>query len=397
MHSESLPPNVTRLIEALDGGLVVLTAYAQLQLSGDMAVPFAQEANFWWLSRIEHPGWKLVIDGSRRKMTLVRPRLTDSQMVFEGGLSDTDARELAGAHEVICLDELETFLRQARRAHSMVYTIKSKTDYEFETNPAQHELCVVLERVFTTVQDCTLTLAQLRAIKTSSEIMAIKRAIKLTTTAFAEVRAELDNYSYEYEVEADITRCFRRRNAKHAYEPIVAGGKNALTLHYTANRHKLAKNRLLLIDAGARVDGYCADITRTYAVHPTKRQIEIHSAVERAHARIIALIRPGLHVVAYRDAVDDIMKDALVEVGLLADRADDTTYRRYFPHAVSHGLGVDVHDGLGSPRELCAGMVLTVEPGIYIAEESIGVRIEDDILVTETGHTNLSGSLSTKL
>ncbi|HRC28097.1 MAG TPA: aminopeptidase P N-terminal domain-containing protein [Candidatus Saccharimonas sp.] len=397
MRSNPLPPNVTRLIEALDGGLVVLTAYSQLQLSADMPAPFVQEANFWWLSCIEQPGWKLAIDGARGKITLVRPKLTQAQVVFEGGLSDDRALKLSGAHEVIAAEEFEAFLRQAHRSHSMVHTLKLHNEYDFVVNPAQHELCAVLERIFDAVQDCARPLAQLRAMKTPSEIAAIKKAIKLTTTTFAQVREGFDSYSHECEIEADFTRSFRRHNAHHAYEPIVASGKNALTLHYTANSHKLAKSQLVLIDVGARVDGYCADITRTYCARPTKRQLQVHGAVERAHARIIALIRPGLAVGAYAAAVDEIMKDALMEVGLLEDRSDDTTYRNYFPHAVSHGLGVDVHDGLGSPHELRAGMVITVEPGIYIAEEGIGIRIEDDILVTETGHRNLSGSLSTKL
>ena len=398
MRPSPLPPDVVRLIEALDGGLVVVTAYAQQQLSGDMAAPFVQEASFWWLSRIEQPGWKLVIDGSRRKTTLIRPRLTKSQIVFDGGLDDSRALELSGAHDVIGADEFEAFLRQARRAHSMVYTIKPNIEeYDFETNPAQHELCVVLERIFTTVQDCTPTLAQLRAIKTPFEIMSMKKAIKLTTTAFAEVRARLGDYSYEYEIEADITRCFRRHNAKHAYEPIVASGKNALTLHYTANRHKLAKNQFVLIDVGARADGYCADITRTYCINPTKRQRQVHEAVEHAHHAIISLIKPGLPVAEYLSQVDEIMKDAMIRLGLLKDRSDEVLYHTYFPHAVSHGLGVDVHDSLGAPRYLAEGMVLTVEPGIYIPEEGIGVRIEDDVLVTKTGYKNLSGSLSTNL
>ena len=170
-----------------------------------------------------------------------------------------------------------------------------------------------------------------------------------------------------------------------------------MTLHYTKNSDKLAKNRLVLIDIGARVNGYCADITRTYGIRPTKRQRAVHAAVEAAHHRIIELIQPNLAIAEYMHAVDEIMKDALCELNLLEARSDDTTYRRYFPHSVSHGLGVDVHDSLGKPQFLQPGMVLTVEPGIYIAEEGIGVRIEDDILVTETGHLNLTAGLSTSL
>jgi len=193
------------------------------------------------------------------------------------------------------------------------------------------------------------------------------------------------------------TKLFRSHNATHAYEPIVASGAHAVTLHYVANSGKLSAKDLLLLDIGARVNGYCADITRTYSLNPSKRQVDIHTAVVRAHTRIIKLLGPNLAVHDYINDVDEIMKDALIEVGLLNDRSDTDTYRRYFPHAVSHGLGIDVHDSLGAPTYFRPGMVVTVEPGIYIPEEGIGVRIEDDILITTKAAQNLSRRLSTDL
>jgi len=173
----------------------------------------------------------------------------------------------------------------------------------------------------------------------------------------------------------------------------VAAGANACTLHYAHNRSKVMGRQLVLMDVGASYGGYTADITRTYAKgEPTKRQRQVHEAVEAAHHRIIGLIRPMLAVDEYQREVDAIMREAIASLGL---PSDDAALRRYFPHAVSHGLGIDVHDSLGSPRFLQAGMVLTVEPGIYLPEEGIGVRIEDDILVTAAGNENLSRRLST--
>jgi Xaa-Pro aminopeptidase len=202
--------------------------------------------------------------------------------------------------------------------------------------------------------------------------------------------------SHEYMVEAEFSHYFRSRGATgHAYEPIVASGKNACTLHHIDNAAEVKNNALLLIDIGASVDGYPADITRTYAVgKPNDRQKAVYTAVETAHYQIIDLLKPGLKVKDYSDRVDEIMKKALDSLGLLKKESD---YRRYFPHAVSHGLGIDVHDSLGGPEVFVAGMVLTVEPGIYIPEEGIGVRIEDDILITKTGHENLSAALPTSL
>lgn len=186
--------------------------------------------------------------------------------------------------------------------------------------------------------------------------------------------------------------------ATHAFEPIVASGKNACTLHYTSNNDRLRTDQLVLFDIGARLHGYPGDITRTYAVgEPTKRQSEVHMAVRQAEQQIIELVRPGLALTEYIAAVDSIMKNALLLLGLMKNLDDTTAYRRYFPHAVSHGLGVDVHDRLGGYTEFQPGMVLTVEPGIYIPEEGIGVRIEDNIVITEKGSHNISAALSTDL
>ena len=147
--------------------------------------------------------------------------------------------------------------------------------------------------------------------------------------------------------------------------------------------------------AGARVGGYAADITRTYAIGtPSQREKDVHAEVEKAHRAIIDLIKPGASIKQYSASVDEIMKQALQNLNLF-NTPDD--YRRYFPHAVSHGLGIDVHDSLGGFETFLPGMVLTVEPGVYIPEEGIGVRIEDDILVTEDGNRNLSAALPTSL
>ena len=255
-----------------------------------------------------------------------------------------------------------------------------------------------MSRIFTSVVKSTEQLARLRAIKQPEEIAAIKKAINLTVKAFEGSKAALDKSSYEYELEAIFGFEFRKKGYTHAYLPIVASGKNACTLHYGKNSAKLKTNDLVLIDIGARADGYAADITRTLAKgRPTKRQVQIHHAVESAHRDIIKLLSPGLEVAVYAKEVDQRMKTALMEVGLLKAHSDEVTYRKYFPHAISHGLGIDVHDSLGAPKYFEENMVLTVEPGIYIPEENIGVRIEDDILITSNGRQNMSGKLSTGL
>lgn len=379
----------------LEGGVAVLTGYASMQLSGDMAAPFLQESNFLWLSGIDEPGWKIIIDTKSNRTTLVAPHRSEMSALFDGGMSVESALKVSAADAVIDSGDMETYLRRLAGQHSVVYDAFDQTPHEFILNPALRETHVLLERTFKSVASCKRSLARLRAIKQPDEIASIRRAVDLTITAFEKVKQSLAQSKYEYELEAIYSHTFRHAGADHAYAPIIASDANACTLHYARNDHRLRSGRMVLMDVGARVNGYAADITRTYAKgKPTKRQVMVHAAVERAHHRIIALVEPMLPVQKYQAEVDAIMIEALAEAGL---PADETSLRKYFPHAVSHGLGVDVHDSLGSPKYFEAGMVLTVEPGIYIPEEGIGVRIEDDIIVTATGRENLSAGLSTGL
>lgn len=390
--------NRDRLFDSAEGALIVLTAYDEVQQSGDMSAPFLQEASFWWVSGISEAGWKIILDTSRRHATLVRPERSKVDLIFNGALSDDEIRSISGIQTIIEARDFETELRQLHRHHAVAQVADNAfRNAEMVANPAQNDLREVCERVFESVQDCTKLLNRLRAIKQSAELERMQRAIDLTVEAFKSVRTNLEKSKTENALEAEFIYKFRQKNATHAYEPIVAAGENACTLHYVANDAKINARDLVLIDIGARVDGYAADITRTYCRNPTKRQRAVHAAVERVHDEVISLIEPGLLVADYIRESDLIMKHALNELGLLEDLQDDETFRRYFPHAMSHGLGVDTHDSLGAPRFFEPGMVLTVEPGIYIDEEGIGVRIEDDILVTKTGRKNLSAALSTAL
>lgn len=400
MNTEELLRRRRRVREAIGDTPLVMTAYDALQKSADMAHAFTQEASFSWLTGINEPGWKLVC--AEEKWTLIAPERDEIHVLFDGGLSREDALKLSEADEVVTHDEGAALLKEVAMSHSAVYAVGEdphSEHYSFIENGAQKRLLTELESLFGEVKDVRLVLAKLRAIKTAQEIESIRKAVAVSVESFEAVRNSLHTYTHEYEVEALLSSSFRKTGAEgHAYEPIVASGSHACTLHYATNNDALPEGGLLLIDAGAKVNGYAADITRTHAIGtPTDRQVAVHQAVEKAHFKIADLIKPGVTLRQYQNNVDEIMKDALESLGLLKDRADEKTYRKYFPHAISHGLGLDVHESLGGYKEFQPGMVLTVEPGIYIPEEGIGVRIEDDILVTEAGNTNLSAALSTAL
>lgn len=381
-------------------GLIVLVANSRMQSSDDAFYPFEQESNFWYLTGIDEPDWLLIIDGTRSKSWLVAPDIETVHETFDGTLSAAGAQMIAGVDTVVTRDEALSLFTELAKKHSVVYTLGDhphKSHFNFFENPAQRQLAKQLERTFQSVQDCRKSLAKQRAIKQPEEVQAIKKAIAVTATAFNHVKQSLDNYKYEYEITAEFDYRFRQINARHAYTPIVAGGANACTLHYVANADKLKKRQLVLLDIGAKVNGYAADITRTYGYGQlTQRQQAIHDGVVTAQREIIGLIGPGVSTTEYADKVDTIMKRLLVDLGLMKGSEDEEAYRRYFPHAVSHGLGIDVHDSLGGAHIFEPGMVLTVEPGVYVNQEGIGIRIEDDILVTDSGSVNLSKALSTE-
>lgn len=401
MKQDFFRGNRQRLIEAHPKGVIMLAAYTQLQRSGDAAHRFEQEANFWWLSGIAQPDWWLIIDCDRRQSWAVVPAVDAVHMVFDGGLSPDDAMRMSGVDAILNRTQAEEKLASYAASGTPIATLgrdRHARHYNFAENPAPRQLHRRLVKEFGRVGDVRSTLAKLRAVKQPAEIAAMQVAIDLTVAAFEDVHARLADFRYEYEVEAAFTYAFRSQGAAgHAYDPIVAAADHACTLHYDTNNGALEQRQLLLLDIGARHHGYAADITRTYQLgEATERQRAVHQAVADAQQQMIDLIRPGGSVQEYQRATDRLMYEALRAIGIDA-ASDRSLYRRYFPHAVSHGLGVDVHDSLGAPDVFVPGMVLTVEPGIYIPEESIGVRIEDDILVTETGRRNLSAALSTDL
>jgi Xaa-Pro aminopeptidase len=392
--------NRRRLAEKLRGGIVVISAYSSVQRGNDMSWSFEQEANFWWLCGLELPNWWLIIDASRDKSWLVAP--VGSMTALDKDSENEKIRQLSGVDDILTQDAGIHMLRELSKRHSIVRTLGDQPHSEyldFFLNPAPKRMYDILDRIFNTVQDCRRELAQLRALKQPEEITRIKRAINLTIAGFEEVKSQFGDMKFEYEIEAVLTHHFRRNGAKgHAYDPVVASGVNACNLRYVANSEKLRKRETILIDAGVRLQGYAAGLARTSSYgESTHRQIDVSEALKQAHEQIIKLLSPNLAVDQYQREVDSIMQDTLLNLGLMASQDDLVSYRRYFPHAISRGVGVDVHDSLGSPHFFQPGMVLTVEPGIYIPEEKIGMRLGDMILITQAGHANLSKRLSTDL
>jgi len=244
-------------------------------------------------------------------------------------------------------------------------------------------------------------MAKLRMVKQPLEIQAIQRAIDITAATIKQLTrpSNLAKYAHEYEIEADLYRGFRRAGSQgHAFDPIVAAGKNAATIHYMANNSPLDASDLLTLDVGAAYDHYAADVTRTVSLggKPSKRQRAIYDAVADVQQYAYGLLKPGVLLAEYEQDVEAYMGEKLRELGLIKTIERDQV-RKYYPHAASHHLGLNVHDVDMHDRVLEENMVITVEPGIYIPEEGIGVRIEDDVRITSTGIEILTHALPAKL
>lgn len=239
-------------------------------------------------------------------------------------------------------------------------------------------------------------MAKLRAIKSDLEIELMQTACNITEKAFRQVMNFVKPGVMEYEVEAEIIGEFIRNRANgHAYEPIVASGANACVLHYNDNNMVCNDGDLLLMDFGAEYANYAADLTRTIPVNGkfTERQKAVYNACLKVHKEGVAMLRPGITLNQYNKEVRQVMKGALIDLGLIDKAANEQEQnkltQKYFPHGTGHFLGLDVHD-IGNRYALIENnMCFTVEPGIYIREEGIGIRIENDIIVREGGNLDL--------
>ena len=229
--------------------------------------------------------------------------------------------------------------------------------------------------------DATSTVHEMRRIKSSEEVQAIERSIAVVGEALEQVLSGVRPGQHEYEIEGKITAIYRAHGGRHAFDPIVASGANALKMHYTANSGTIGAGELLLVDTGVSIDGYKADITRTIPVDGrfTDEQRTVYETVLAAQQTTLEACEPGAMLA-------DLHHTAFEAI----DRAG---YGTHFPHGTSHHLGLETHDVGDVHRPLAPGSVITVEPGIYIDRSALGVRIEDDVLITDSAHRVLSRAI----
>lgn len=375
--------------------VIVIAANGLLQRTGDSSYPFQQESNFWYLTGLEMPDLVLVM--TRRDEFLIVPDRSPVRQAFDGSIDLAALGARSGITEAETEREGWKRLRHELDGNPEVYTAATLHAFDAShgmwANPANTRVQRKIRQNNHAVRIIAIDehLAEMRVNKQPAEIAAIQSAIDITSATLADLRASFSGYVYEYEVEALLSQGFRSRGASgHSFSPIVANGPHATVLHNVANNGKLERTDLTVLDVGAEVEHYAADITRTIAAQkPSKRQQNVYEAVLETQEYALSLLAPGTLAREYERAVALHIGDQLKKLGLITT-VDFESVRRYYPHATSHFLGLDVHDVGDYNQPFAPGMVLTCEPGIYIPEEGIGVRIEDDILITENGRKILS-------
>lgn len=416
----------SRFLNALEGGVAVIPAAPVHIRNRDVEHDYRQDSDFFYLTGFDEPESVLLLIGpgvagkddraaGPRTVLFVRRRDPERE-TWDGRRAGTEgAMADFGADEAYPIEEL------AERLPNWLADVR-RVFYRFGEYPSFDEIFFaalrdVRRRVRTgvcapsTFIDPAEHLHAARLIKSEPELATIAAAGEITRRAHLRAMQVARPGVYEYEVEAELMRVFRQAGAERpAYGSIVGSGPNATILHHRRNDRRMEEGDLLLIDAGAELDYYASDVTRTFPVGGrfTAPQRRLYELVLRAQEAAIAVVRPGVAFSAVHDAAVAVLNAGLVELGLIKGPVEEALkekrYVSYYMHKTSHFLGMDVHDvgdyyQAGASRTLEPGIVLTVEPGLYVAEDAqdapaeyrgIGIRIEDDIAVTADGHRNLT-------
>lgn len=392
------------------GSIVILQANDIYPTNADGTMLFHQSSDLFYLSGVDQEETILVIfpdapEEKQREMLFLR-ETNEHIAIWEGEkLSREQAAERTGIplSSIHWLDKFDAIFRTVMCRADRVFLNTNehvRAAVDVETRDARFIRRCQREFPLHRYDRLAPIMQDLRVTKTDVEVNVISEAVGITAAAFHRVLGFVKPGVMEFEIEAEMIHEFTRRRADHAFPPIIGSGKNACVLHYNTNHCQCKAGDLVLLDFGARYANYNADLTRTIPVNGkyTKRQRHIYDAVLRVQRAARKMLKPGAVLKPYQDKVGEIMQEELLKLNLLTkqdikaakDRdPDKPAYKRYFPHGTSHHLGLDVHDVGDTWRKVEPGMVFTIEPGLYIKEEGIGVRLENDVLITKDGNVDL--------
>lgn len=395
--------NRARFMDAISqGGLAVFNSNDIYPISADSKMPFQQHRDIFYLSGIDQEESVLLLfpdaKNSNHREVLFVKKTNDHIAVWEGTkLSQKEATNISGIQTVLWTDDFNSLFNQlTKEAKSIYFNTNEHYRANIETQTREDRFIEWAKKKYPTHQHekSNFILQRLRSLKHKEEICQIQQAINITEKGFRRVLDFVKPGVWEYEIEAEFVNEFIKNRSKgFAYSPIIASGRNSNVLHYTQNNSKCQSGDLILIDVGAEYGNYASDMTRTIPVSGkfTPRQRRVYDAVRKIGEESMQLLVPGTLIKEYNQEVGKIMSSALIDLGLL-DKKDlnikdkkNPAYKKYYMHGTSHHLGLDTHDYGLIEEPIEPNMVLSVEPGIYIPEESFGIRIEEDIVVQEKG------------
>lgn len=389
--------------------LAVFHSSDEMPRSGDSTLPFRQNPDLFYLTGIDQEESFLLIypDSPRTEYreVLFLKRTNEHIAVWEGHkYTQDEAKKISGVQTVLWNDEFETVLNLLMVYADTAYINLNENDRASWKVPYRDLRFVNdLKNKFPLhkFERAGRLMSQLREIKSKFELELIRQACGITEKALRRVLRYMKPGVMEFEIEAEITHEFIRNRAGHAYYPIIASGKNACVLHYVDNDKPCKDGDLVLMDFGSEYANYASDLTRTIPANGkfTPRQRDMYNAVLRVMKQAQKMLRPGVILNDYNNEVGKLMEEELIGLGLLnkddvkKQNPEKPLYKKYFMHGTSHFMGLDVHDIGNRYAPMQAGMVFTCEPGIYVPEENIGIRIENDILVTDNVPVDLMATI----
>jgi Xaa-Pro aminopeptidase len=393
----------------LPGSLAILNANDVPLTNADGTLAMIPNSDLFYLTGVEQEHSILLLnpdaeDEKHREVLFLREPSHENELWEGHKLTKAEARELTGIQNIHWLAEFPRLLHRLMCASDHVYLNSNehaRAIIEVESRDARFIVETMRRYPLHDYRRLAPLLYQLRAVKSELEIALIRKACEITEAGFRRVLKFTQPGVREKDVEAEFAHEFIRRDAHFAYEPIIASGINACCLHYNINSAICQKGQLLLLDVGASFSNYNADMTRTIPVSGrfTRRQKQVYNAVLRVLRESSKGLIPGKKTKDWQKEAEQLMEKELVDLGLLTLReikqqdSDQPAVKKYFMHGIGHSLGLGVHDVVAAHQAIQAGWVMTVEPGIYIPEEGFAVRLENDVLVTETGQVDLMAAI----
>jgi len=386
--------------------IAIFNSNDELPANGDSLHPFKQNSDLYWLTGIQQEDTMLILFPDnpdplyREVLVLMRPN--ELKEKWDGKrLRAEEAKKISGTKGVMWLDTLEAPLQTWIHLADNIYLNTNENDRKSNAVPVRdyrYAKDMVEKYPLHRYLRSARILKDLRSVKTAAEVGVIEKAINITKNAFERVMKFVKPGVMEFEIEAEIYHSFlTQRSNGPAYSSIIASGDRARTLHYVSNNQECRDGELILMDFGAEYGGYNADMTRTIPVSGkfTNRQKEVYNACLHLHSYAKSLLKPGITLNDYTEKVGEEASKQFLKIGLISEAdlknedKNNRLYRKYLYHGISHHLGLDVHDLGTRTGPLTEGMLLTVEPGIYIEEEQIGIRIENNVWLTATGNKDL--------